>query len=63
MLRRGERAALDLVVLHGSRVMLMAGLERLWCSMPAILCVSRRQPAASGPGAEIGALAARVTVA
>ena len=51
------------MVLHGSPVMLMAGLEHLWCSMPAILSVSRRLPIAPGPGAEVGAFAARARVA
>ena len=39
--------------------MLMAGLEHVSCSMPAILCVSRRLPVATGPGAEVGTLAGR----
>ena len=63
MLRRGEHAALDTVVLHGSPVMLMAGLERLWCSMPAILCVARWLPVAPGSGAEVATLTARARVA
>ena len=49
---------LDPVVLHGTPVTLMAGLEHLWCSMPVILCVTRWQPVATGPGAEVGTLAA-----
>ena len=47
------------MVLHGSPVMLMAGLEHVSCLMPAILCVSRRLPVVSGPGAEVGAFTAR----
>ena len=43
--------------------MLMAGLEHVSCLMPAILCVSRRLPVAPGPGAEVGAFAARARVA
>ena len=43
--------------------MLMAGLEHLWCSMPAILCVARWLPVATGPGSEVGTLAARDRVA
>ena len=42
--------------------MLLAGLEHLSCSMPAILCVSRRLPVVPGPGAEVGAFEARVRV-
>ena len=63
MLRRGECAALDPVVLHGSPAMLMAGLEHVSCSMTAILCVSRRLPVATGPGAEVGTLAGRARIA
>ena len=44
-------------------MMLMAGLERVSCSMPAILCVTRWLPVASGAGAEVGTLAARAKVA
>ena len=43
--------------------MLMAGLEHVSCLMPAILCVSRRLPVAPGPGAKVGAFAARAKVA
>ena len=39
--QRGERFALYLWVLYGSRLLLMAGLERVSCSMPAVLCVYR----------------------
>ena len=53
-MRCGECFALDPAVLHGSHVMLMAGLEHFSCLMPAVLCVSRRPPVASGPGAEEG---------
>ena len=62
-MRRGECAALDPVVLHGSPVMLMAGLEHVSCSMPAILCVSRRLPVPSSPETEVGTLEARARVA
>ena len=43
--------------------MLMAGLEHVSCSMPAILCVSRPLPVAPGPGTEVGTFVARARVA
>ena len=47
-------------------LMVMAGLEHVHvsCSMPAILCVSRWLPVATGvPKPEVGTLAARARIA
>ena len=53
----------DPAVLHGSCCCLMAGVQRFWCCMPAILCVTQRPPVASGPEAAAGTVAARVGTA
>ena len=58
--RCGERSAADLWMLYGSRLMQMAGLERVSCSMPAVVCVYRRPPVASGTGTEAETAGARV---
>ena len=60
--RCGERSAADLSDgdAYGSRLMPMAGLERVSCSMPAVVCVYRRPPVASGTGAEAETAGARV---
>jgi hypothetical protein len=57
--QRGERFALYLWVLYGSRLLLMAGLERVSCSMPAVVCVYRRQLVASSTHAEAKTAEAR----
>ena len=62
-MRSGERAACDPAVLHGSWCCLMASVQRFWCCMPAILCVTQRPPVASGPVAVAGTVAARVGAA
>jgi len=51
-------------MLYGSLLLPMAGLERVSCSMPAVLCVFYRRPvvpsSTGGAGAEAGMAEARV---
>ena len=57
---RGERSAADLWMLYGSRLLPMAVLERVSCSMPAVVCVYRRPLVASSISAEAGTVETRV---
>ena len=61
--QRGERAAVDPAVLHRSRVMPMAGWERLWRSQSANICVYWRALVASSPKGEDRTLTPRTGVA
>ena len=61
--RRGEPLAFDLSLLYGPRLVLMAGMERASCSMPAVMCVYRRPLVASSPILEVGTVAAKVRAA
>ena len=47
-------------MLYGSLLVPTAGLERVSCSMPAVLCVYRRPLVASSTSAEAGTAEARV---
>jgi len=48
------------LVLYGSQLLPMAGLERVSCSVPAIVCVYQWMLVASSIGAEAGTVVARV---
>ena len=50
-------------MLYGSLLVATAGLERVSCSVPAVLCVYRRPLVASSVSAEAGTVEARVRTA